>query len=43
MEKLVRSLHLEASRKGIGLLREHKLGREKIVLNPAFIELLKQD
>lgn len=27
----------------IGVLREHKLGREKIFLNPAFIELLKRD
>lgn len=27
----------------IGILREHKLGREKIFLNPAFIALLKQD
>ena len=27
----------------IGILREHKLGREKIFLNPAFIELLKSD
>ena len=28
---------------GIGLLREHKIGREKIFLNPAFIDLLKRD
>jgi Fic family protein len=27
----------------IGILREHKLGREKVFLNPAFIELLKRD
>ncbi|RZJ04309.1 MAG: Fic family protein [Rubrivivax sp.] len=27
----------------IDVLREHKLGREKIFLNPAFIDLLKQD
>ncbi len=27
----------------IGVLREHKLGREKVFLNPAFIDLLKQD
>ncbi|MEO6278415.1 protein adenylyltransferase Fic [Roseateles sp.] len=27
----------------IGILREHKVGREKIFLNPAFIELLKRD
>ena len=27
----------------IGILREHKLGRERIFLNPAFIELLKSD
>jgi hypothetical protein len=27
----------------IGILREHKLGREKLFLNPGFIELLKQD
>jgi Fic family protein len=27
----------------IGVLREHKLGREKLFLNPAFIDLLKQD
>lgn len=27
----------------IGILREHKLGREKIFLNPAFIDLLKHD
>lgn len=27
----------------IGILREHKIGREKIFLNPAFIDLLKQD
>ena len=27
----------------IGVLREHKVGREKIFLNPAFIDLLKQD
>ncbi len=27
----------------IGILREHKVGREKVFLNPAFIELLKQD
>ena len=27
----------------IGILREHKLGREKIFLNPAFIDLLKRD
>jgi Fic family protein len=27
----------------IGILREHKMGREKIFLNPAFIDLLKQD
>lgn len=28
---------------GIGILREHKVGREKIFLNPAFIDLLKRD
>lgn len=27
----------------IGILREHKIGREKIFLNPAFIDLLKHD
>jgi Fic family protein len=27
----------------IGILREHKVGREKIFLNPAFIDLLKRD
>lgn len=27
----------------IGILSEHKVGREKIFLNPAFISLLKQD
>lgn len=27
----------------IGILKEHKLGREKLFLNPGFIELLKQD
>jgi len=27
----------------IGILREHKIGREKIFLNPTFIDLLKQD
>jgi Fic family protein len=27
----------------IGVLREHKVGREKIFLNPAFIDLLKRD
>lgn len=27
----------------IGVLREHKLGREKVFLNPALIELLKRD
>ena len=27
----------------IGILREHKMGREKIFLNPAFIDLLKRD
>jgi Fic family protein len=27
----------------IGILREHKVGREKVFLNPAFIELLKRD
>ncbi|QAZ39579.1 addiction module protein [Methylibium sp. Pch-M] len=27
----------------IGILREHKLGREKIFLNPAFVDLLKRD
>jgi len=27
----------------IGVLREHKIGREKIFLNPAFLDLLKQD
>jgi Fic family protein len=27
----------------IGILREHKIGREKVFLNPAFIELLKRD
>jgi Fic family protein len=27
----------------IGILREHKVGREKVFVNPAFIELLKQD
>lgn len=27
----------------VGVLREHKVGREKIFLNPTFIELLKQD
>lgn len=27
----------------IGILREHKLGREKVFLNPAFIQLLKRD
>lgn len=27
----------------LGILREHKMGREKIFLNPAFIDLLKRD
>ena len=27
----------------IGILREHKMGREKIFLNPAFMDLLKRD
>lgn len=27
----------------IGILRERKIGREKIFLNPAFIDLLKRD
>lgn len=27
----------------IGILREHKLGREKVFLNPAFIQLLQRD
>jgi len=27
----------------IGVLEEHKIGREKIFLNPSFIDLLKQD
>ncbi len=27
----------------IGILREHKVGREKIFLNPSFIDLLKRD
>jgi Fic family protein len=27
----------------IGLLAENKVGREKVFLNPAFVELLKQD
>lgn len=27
----------------IGVLREHKIGREKVFLNPAFIDLLKRD
>ena len=27
----------------IGILREHKIGREKNFLNPAFIDLLKRD
>lgn len=27
----------------IGILREHKVGREKVFLNPAFIDLLKRD
>lgn len=27
----------------IGVLREHKMGREKVFLNPAFIDLLKRD
>ena len=27
----------------IGILREHRMGREKIFLNPAFIDLLKRD
>ncbi|URI10187.1 hypothetical protein MW290_14275 [Aquincola tertiaricarbonis] len=27
----------------IGILLEHKIGREKIFLNPASIDLLKQD
>jgi Fic family protein len=27
----------------IGVLREHKIGREKIFLNPAFLDLLKRD
>jgi Fic family protein len=27
----------------IGILREHKIGREKIFLNPAFIDLLTRD
>ncbi|RVT52731.1 protein adenylyltransferase Fic [Rubrivivax albus] len=26
-----------------GILREHKVGREKVFLNPAFLDLLKQD
>lgn len=26
----------------IGILREHKIGREKVFVNPAFIELLKR-
>jgi len=29
--------------KDIGVLDEHKIGREKIFLNPAFLDLLKQD
>jgi hypothetical protein len=27
----------------IGILREHRIGREKVLLNPAFIDLLKRD
>jgi Fic family protein len=27
----------------VGILREHKLGREKLFLNPAFIDLLKRE
>jgi Fic family protein len=27
----------------IGILYEYKIGREKIFLNPAFIDLLKRD
>jgi len=27
----------------IGILREHRMGREKIFVNPAFIDLLKRD
>lgn len=27
----------------IGILREHKMGREKVFLNPAFIDLLKRE
>ena len=27
----------------IGILREHKMGRERIFLNPAFLDLLKRD
>jgi Fic family protein len=27
----------------IGILQEHKVGREKVFLNPAFIDLLKRD
>jgi Fic family protein len=27
----------------VGVLREHKMGREKVFLNPAFIDLLKRD
>ena len=27
----------------IGILREHKMGREKVFLNPAFVDLLKRD
>ena len=36
------SIYLQALAK-IGILREHKMGREKIFLNPAFIDLLKRD
>jgi Fic family protein len=36
------SLHLKQLVE-IGILREHKLGREKLFLNPAFIDLLKRD
>jgi Fic family protein len=27
----------------IGVLQEHKIGREKLFLNPGFIDLLKRD
>lgn len=27
----------------VGILQEHKLGREKVFLNPAFVDLLKKD